>query len=74
MKNNWVYYVGGRKIALLKQDNSTLEYKSSDEAISNGLKFEFTKMPTAINSGDDTIDVNEKPCFTSCGLCNGQIR
>tara|TARA_B110000014_G_scaffold213331_1_gene166113 strand:- start:50 stop:403 length:354 start_codon:yes stop_codon:yes gene_type:complete len=73
MKNNWVYYVGGRKIALLKQDNSTLEYKSPDEAIATGLKFEFTKMPTAINSGDDTIDVDENLALAVVDYVTGKF-
>ena len=32
MKTNWAYYISGRKIGVLKQNTTTLEYETSDES------------------------------------------
>ena len=61
MKNNWAYYISGRKLALVKQDNTTLEYKSPDEAVTLGYKLEIVTAPSGtMDSADDSIDVNEE--------------
>ena len=60
MTNNWAYYISGRKLAIVKQDNTTLEYKSPDETVTNGYKIEMVTAPTAVDSADDTINVNEE--------------
>ena len=60
MKTNWGYYINGREIAILKQNATTLEYETPDEAVSDGFKVEYVSSPTMATEASTTIDVADE--------------
>ena len=64
MASNYAYYLRGRQIALLEQEDDTEEYKSPSKDVVAGIRFEYSSKPliTLDEAGDieQTSTVTEK--------------